>query len=110
LRQAVAKLVQSVLDVTPQGELHRLLAEAVGEGIAPRLFHQGLAIPDYGLARLIERFYSLARPAGGRKSTGVGLNFVVEVAQLHGVWLQVGNREDGFDALHWLPRGLGVCT
>ncbi|MFO6380847.1 ATP-binding protein, partial [Pseudomonas aeruginosa] len=76
-----------------------------GEGIALRLFNQGPAIPDYALARLTERFYSLPRPASGRKSTGLGLNFVAEVAQLHGGRLQVGNRDDGVEALLWLPRG-----
>ena len=40
--------------------------------------------PDYALARVTERFYSLPRPATGRKSTGLGLNFVQEVADLHG--------------------------
>ena len=76
-----------------------------GKGVALRLFNQGPAIPDYALARLTERFYSLPRPASGRKSTGLGLNFVAEVAQLHGGRLQVGNHEDGVEALLWLPRG-----
>ncbi|KEA40578.1 histidine kinase, partial [Pseudomonas aeruginosa] len=105
LRQALANLLDNALDFTPPGGILRLLAEADGEGIALRLFNQGPAIPDYALARLTERFYSLPRPASGRKSTGLGLNFVAEVAQLHGGRLQVGNRDDGVEALLWLPRG-----
>ncbi|MBF2995652.1 two-component system sensor histidine kinase CreC, partial [Pseudomonas aeruginosa] len=105
LRQALANLLDNALDFTPPGGILRLLAEADGEGIALRLFNQGPAIPDYALARLTERFYSLPRPASGRKSTGLGLNFVAEVAQLHGGRLQVGNRDDGVEALLWLSRG-----
>ncbi|WP_132645760.1 sensor histidine kinase [Pseudomonas aeruginosa] len=105
LRQALANLLDNALDFTPPGGILRLLAEVDGEGIALRLFNQGPAIPDYALARLTERFYSLPRPASGRKSTGLGLNFVAEVAQLHGGRLQVGNRDDGVEALLWLPRG-----
>jgi hypothetical protein len=48
------------------------------------LYNQGPSIPDYALERLSERFYSLPRPGSGRKSTGLGLNFVAEVAALHG--------------------------
>ncbi len=44
----------------------------------------GEPIPDYALPRLFERFYSLPRPGTGKKSTGLGLAFVREVAQLHG--------------------------
>mgnify|MGYP003537656168 FL=1 len=57
------------------------------------------AIPDYALPRLTERFYSLPRPNTGRKSTGLGLNFVQEVASLHGGALQVSN----------VPGGVEVC-
>lgn len=64
-----------------------------------RLFNQGAAIPDYALPRLTERFYSLPRPASGRKSTGLGLNFVQEVAELHGGELRVANVEEGIEVV-----------
>lgn len=67
------------------------------------LFNQGEAIPDYALGRLTERFYSLPRPNGGRKSTGLGLNFVQEVVELHGGSLQIRNLDDGVDVTLKLP-------
>ena len=42
------------------------------------------APPTTPCRSLFERFYSLPRPATGRKSTGLGLALVREVARLHG--------------------------
>lgn len=99
LRQALANLLDNALDFTPAGGLIRFAAEVRaevgGERIELTLFNQGEAIPEYALARLTERFYSLPRPGTGRKSTGLGLNFVREVAGLHGGELSVGNVEGG---------------
>ena len=43
----------------------------------------GPGVPDYAKDRVFERFYSLPRPGSDRKSTGLGLSFVREVAALH---------------------------
>jgi len=52
-------------------------------------------VPDYAQERVFERFYSLERPATGKKSTGLGLPFVREVAQLHGGSATLTNRSEG---------------
>jgi two-component system sensor histidine kinase CreC len=44
---------------------------------------------------VFERFYSLPRPGGGSRSSGLGLCFVAEVAALHGGRATLGNREGG---------------
>jgi two-component system sensor histidine kinase CreC len=103
LRQALANLLDNALDFTAPGGLIRITAERQGDRIELRLFNQGDAIPEYALERLTERFYSLPRPNGGRKSTGLGLNFVQEVAELHGGELQIGNVEGGVEVLLALP-------
>ncbi|UCJ17056.1 two-component system sensor histidine kinase CreC [Pseudomonas sp. MM211] len=97
LRQALANLLDNALDFTPAGGLIRFSAESDDNHLLVRLFNQGPAIPDYALPRLTERFYSLARPATGRKSTGLGLNFVQEVADLHGATLSIANVADGVE-------------
>ncbi|WP_332822190.1 two-component system sensor histidine kinase CreC [Pseudomonas sp.] len=103
LRQALANLLDNALDFTPLGGAIRFSAKATGSQIELLLFNQGEPIPDYALARLCERFYSLPRPGSGRKSTGLGLNFVQEVVQLHGGELSVGNVEGGVQASLRLP-------
>ena len=99
LRQALANLLDNALDFTPAGGRIRFSADRQGEWVTLRLFNQGAAIPDYALPRLTERFYSLPRPASGRKSTGLGLNFVQEVAELHGGELRVANVEEGIEVV-----------
>jgi two-component system sensor histidine kinase CreC len=103
LSQALANLLDNAMDFTPAGGLLRLDAERRGAWLELRLFNQGEPIPEFALPRLTERFYSLPRPATGRKSTGLGLNFVQEVAGLHGGELQVCNQGDGVQACLRLP-------
>ena len=104
LRQALANLLDNALDFTPSGGVLRFSTEPEGELLVLCLFNQGPAIPDYALPRLTERFYSLPRPGSGRKSTGLGLNFVQEVVSLHGGELRVGNVEGGVEVSLSLPR------
>jgi len=102
LRQAFANLLENALDFTPDQGTLRFVAERDGEQWKVSLFNSAEPIPDYALPRLSERFYSLPRPDSGRKSTGLGLNFVEEVVQLHGGALQIGNVEGGVLVSLWL--------
>jgi len=60
-------------------------------------------VPDYVGERVFERFFSLPRPDTGRKSTGLGLNFAREVAELHHGRLVLENRNPGTRARLILP-------
>ncbi len=103
LRQAIGNLLDNALDFTPSGGVIRFSAERDGQQLQLSLFNQAEAIPDYALPRLSERFYSLPRPHSGRKSTGLGLNFVEEVVKLHGGQLLIGNVEGGVEVTLRLP-------
>lgn len=103
LRQALGNLLENALDFTPVQGVLRFNAERVGEQIEFRLFNQAETIPDYALPRLGERFYSLPRPDSGRKSTGLGLNFVEEVVKLHGGAMSIGNVDGGVEVKLSLP-------
>ncbi|WP_265533431.1 two-component system sensor histidine kinase CreC [Pseudomonas saponiphila] len=103
LRQALGNLLTNALDFSPVGGLLRCTAQRVEEGVELVLFNQGEPIPDYALPRLCERFYSLPRPDSGRKSTGLGLNFVEEVVQLHGGRMHIENVPGGVQVSVRLP-------
>jgi two-component system sensor histidine kinase CreC len=59
------------------------------------VYNQGQQIPDYALTRLTERFYALPKPDTGKKSSGLGLNFVAEIASLHQGKFCINNTEKG---------------
>jgi two-component system sensor histidine kinase CreC len=84
LRQAIDNLLRNALDFAPRGTVISINAQAADRGVLLTVQDQGPGIPEFARTRIFDRFYSLPRPVSGRKSTGLGLNFVREVAQLHG--------------------------
>jgi two-component system, OmpR family, sensor histidine kinase CreC len=105
LRQALNNLLENALAFSPAGSAIVLQAVRDGEGVALQVTDRGSGIPDYALARVFERFYSLARPGTGQRSSGLGLSFVQEVARLHGGRVTLTNREGGGAcASLWLPQ------
>ncbi|MDD4928818.1 MAG: two-component system sensor histidine kinase CreC [Gallionella sp.] len=83
LRQALANLLDNAIDFSPDGGQITLTLETKADRHVLIVRDQGCGIPEYALPRIFERFYSIARPATQRKSTGLGLPFVREVALLH---------------------------
>lgn len=95
VRQALANLVDNAIAFSPAGG-SILLGISVAEGrVRATVRDAGPGVPDYALGRVFERFYSLARPDGGGRSSGLGLPFVREVARLHGGEAWLGNRDGG---------------
>jgi two-component system sensor histidine kinase CreC len=106
VRQALANLIDNAVDFVREGGALRVALEAPADrphAVAVVVFNEGEPIPDYALPRVTERFYSLPRPATGRKSTGLGLSFVREVALLHDGAFEIGNVEGGVEARLTLP-------
>ena len=94
LESALHNLLQNAIDFSPEGGAIRIRVAAEAQTATITVEDAGPGIPDYALPRLFERFYSLARPGGGRKSSGLGLCFVREAAALHGGGVEIGNRTD----------------
>jgi two-component system sensor histidine kinase CreC len=95
LRQAIDNLLRNALEFSPDaGRIEIRGASTVG-AVSIEIQDSGPGIPDYARERIFERFYSLPRPHSGRKSTGLGLNFVREVAQLHGGRIEIQSPPPG---------------
>ena len=95
LRQAVANLVQNAIDFSrPRTEI-AIRATSDGASIRLLIENSGAPIPEYALEKIFDKFYSLKRPDSGRKSTGLGLNLVRQVALLHGGHINLQNRSSG---------------
>lgn len=95
LRQALSNLIDNALEFSPAGGLVECRCAKAGAEIRISVRDCGPGIPDYAQERLFERFYSLPRPDTGKKSTGLGLAFVREVALLHRGRISVANAPGG---------------
>ena len=92
---AISNLVQNALEFSPAGGTVTVAVSATGGWARVVVEDGGPGVPDYALARVGERFYSLPRPDTGRKSTGLGLSIVTEIARLHGGEFRLVNRAEG---------------
>ena len=95
LRQALGNLLDNAIDFSPSGASIELEARASNGSWIVRVRDHGPGFPAYAEERLFERFYSLPRPDGSPKSTGLGLTAVREVAELHGGVVRLENHASG---------------
>lgn len=95
LHQALANLVRNAVDFSPEGGAVQVAAEAGGVGDTTRftITDEGPGIPHFAKDKIFDKFFSLQRPDTGKKSTGLGLNFVRQVALLHGGVVRLENRD-----------------
>jgi len=95
LREALVNLLQNALDFSPVGGAVAFAATTANGRVVFTVEDRGPGVPDYALPRVFERFYSLPRPGTSRKSTGLGLALVREIAHLHGGDAALANRPGG---------------
>jgi len=96
LFQALRNLLGNAIEFSKEGGVVEVRAESFATRLMISVVDQGSGIPPYALSRIFDHFYSLPRPSSGRKSSGLGLAFVREVADLHGGEVSVRNRDDTF--------------
>jgi two-component system sensor histidine kinase CreC len=109
LGQAIYNLLENALDFSPPNSEIKVTVTEEHHQIKIQIKDQGTGIPDYALDKVFDKFYSLPRPDysknGKQKSTGLGLNFVQEVAKLHGGSIALQNHElGGAQAILTLPK------
>lgn len=102
---ALSNLIQNAIDFAPKGSAITIRSNRFDSKAVIEIEDRGPGIPDYARERVFARFYSLPRPDTGKKSRGLGLCFVKEVAQLHGGSVELSNIEgaQGAKAMLILP-------
>jgi two-component system sensor histidine kinase CreC len=104
LHQALSNIIQNSIDFSSRGACIRITSGINEERLFLTIDDEGPGIPDYCGERVFDKFFSLQRPDTGNKSTGLGLNFVREVATLHGGEISLENLpEKGLRAILTLP-------
>jgi two-component system sensor histidine kinase CreC len=95
LEKALSNLLQNAVVFTPEkGRISTSLSREDGCYIIA-IEDNGPGVPEFAQPRVFERFFSLPRPDTGKKSSGLGLAFVQEVATLHGGSVTLENVESG---------------
>jgi two-component system sensor histidine kinase CreC len=92
---ALIHLVQNAVEFSPEGGRITIGLTEAGSDYELTVRDQGPGIPVYARRRLFEHFYSLPRPGTQKRSTGLGLSFVREIAELHHGRVAVGNHPEG---------------
>lgn len=95
LRQSLLNLLDNAADFAPAGSEVELQLRRQGGSLVIEVLDRGPGVPDYALDRAFERFYSLPRPDGRSRSSGLGLCFVAEAVELHDGRVALANREGG---------------
>lgn len=95
LHQALSNLVQNGVDFSSESGTITVRAEDADTMVSIAVIDRGAGIAPFAEQRIFEKFFSLQRPGNGQKSTGLGLNFVRQVALLHGGKVVLHNREEG---------------
>ncbi len=92
LQQALSNLIQNAIDFSPKNSQIKLTGQVDEKVLTFIIEDNGFGIPDFATTKVFDKFFSLQRPGTGNKSTGLGLNFVKEVAILHNGEIKLENR------------------
>jgi len=95
LGQAVGNLVQNAVEFSPAGAAVNVEVGVMESIARVSVTDAGPGVPDFAREKIFDRFYSLPRPDTGRKSSGLGLSIVREIARLHGGEVTLENRREG---------------
>ena len=95
LRQSLLNLLENAADFSPVGSEVELRVTRDAANLIVEVLDRGPGVPDYALDRTFERFYSLPRPDGRSRSSGLGLCFVAQAMELHSGRVALANRDGG---------------
>lgn len=103
IRQAVQNILQNALDFSPPGGTITVQVTVEGDLARVVITDEGPGVPEYAADRVFERFYSLERPDGSGKRTGIGLSFVKEVLSIHNGTVSLRNNTKGAECVLLFP-------
>ncbi len=95
LSEALSNIIDNALSFSPRNSTLEIRAQEQGSSVRIEFLDQGRGIPLWAIDKVTEKFFSLPRPDGERKSTGLGLALVQEIALLHRGSFTLANRGCG---------------
>ncbi|MCX9156091.1 two-component system sensor histidine kinase CreC [Niveibacterium sp. 24ML] len=102
---ALGNLIDNAIDFSPPGAEVEVSVSLHDAQARLSVRDHGAGIPDFAQEKIFERFYSLPRPGGSQRGSGLGLAMVREIADLHGGTVELANQPGGgVFAVLTLPR------
>jgi two-component system, OmpR family, sensor histidine kinase CreC len=95
ITQAVSNLLDNAIKHAPEHTQIEICLQTSGPSTCLSVTDHGMGIPGYAKPRVFERFYSLPHPVSGKKSTGLGLSFVKQIADLHDATILLEDADPG---------------
>lgn len=95
LRLALGNLLDNAIAFSSAAGSLECRIETSPDEVRLLLRDHGAGIPEYAHEHVFDRFYSLPRPDGGARSSGLGLPLVREVALLHKGGIHLANHPGG---------------
>ncbi|MCW7461403.1 two-component system sensor histidine kinase CreC [Leptospira limi] len=93
LRMAIENIIRNSIEFANPSDLITIQLESISHSQAKLIISdQGQLIPEYALTKVTDKFFSLPRPIGQRKSSGLGLSIVKEILDFHKAELKIQNR------------------
>ena len=108
LRLMVRNLLENACRYSPEASVITVLLQEKEEGSLLVVRDEGDGIDEESAGELTQAFYRRDRRYGG---SGLGLNIVLRILQLHGGHLQLNNRRDrsGLEVCCWVPATLNAA-
>jgi two-component system sensor histidine kinase CreC len=95
LEKAILNLLQNAIAFAPTGGKVSVRMRQSDGSCLLQVEDNGPGIPEFAVGKVFERFFSLPRPDTGKKSSGLGLALVREVASLHRGSIALKNLPEG---------------
>ena len=97
LRRAIGNLLDNAIDFSSSehADIIDIALRRQGRWAVITVRDHGPGVPAYAQPRVFDKFFSLPRPETQKKSTGLGLAFVREIAHLHLGSITLDNAEGG---------------
>lgn len=100
LKMAIENILRNAIEFANPKDQITIQLELIGQSHTKLIVSdEGQSIPNFALAKVTEKFFSLPRPSDKRKSSGLGLSIVKEILDLHQAEFTIRNLD---------PKGVEV--
>jgi two-component system sensor histidine kinase CreC len=92
---AIGNLIQNAIEHSPEGQTVVITLVNQGKTVVCQVRDHGYGIPDHAVNQIFDKYFTLPKAATGRKGTGIGLNVVQHVVDLHYGSISLKNHPEG---------------